>query len=355
MSISKTYRTAFAAVAAASLALAGCSSSEEDAEKTAEETTEEAEAEETEESESAEETEGETKAAEPGTATVQSWQGAVEVPVPPKRPVVTDNRAFQILEAWGVDLVAAPRKLMSPELAYRSNEDIADLGMHFEPNLEALVAAEPDVVLNGYRFASYFEDMKELVPDAVVVDISMDFAENGLAEEFKKQLDLLGTVFQKEDEAAALYADFEEARDRAKEAYDPEQSVMGLLTSGGKIAYAAPGTGRSVGPLFTALDLTPAYEQEGEDNTHGDEISVEAIAEANPDWIIVLDRDAAFPHEDGDGYQTAEELITNSEALQNVTAVEKGQIYVLPATFYVTEDIIEYTEVLNALADSFEG
>lgn len=349
MSISKSYRTAFAAVAAASLALAGCSSSDEEPEKTAEETSEETTAEQA-------EGDGEGKADESetaGTATVESWQGPVEVPVPPKRPAVTDNRAFRVLEEWGVELVAAPRSLMSPELDYKSNEDIADLGMHFEPDLEALVAADPDVVLNGYRFAQHFDDMKELLPNAAMVDISMDFGANGLSEEFKKQMDLLGTVFDKEDEAAELYADFEEARDAAKEAYNPDETVMGLLTSGGKIAYAAPGTGRSVGPLFTALDLTPAYEQKGEDNTHGDEISVEAIAEANPDWIIVLDRDAAFPHKDGDGYQTAEELIVNSEALQNVTAVEEGHIYYLPATFYLTEDIIEYTELLNGLAEAF--
>lgn len=351
MAVMKSYRAGVAVLAAATLTLAGCSSSDEKAEK--EQTvTEDAEVEETEGIQEEATTEAAEKA-DPGVATVESWQGPVEVPVPPKRVAVTDNRAFRVLEEWGVELVAAPRSLMSPDLAYKSNEDIADLGMHFEPDLEALVAADPDVVLNGYRFASHFEDMKELLPNAVMVDISMDFGANGLAEEFAKQMELLGTVFQMEDEADQLYADFEEARDRAKEAYDPSQTVMGLLTSGGQIAYAAPGTGRSVGPLFTALDLTPAYEQDGEDNTHGDDISVEAIAQANPDWIIVLDRDAAFPHEEGDGYQTAEELIANSEALQNVTAVKEGQIFYLPAQFYLTEDIIEYTGLLNSLADAF--
>ena len=100
-------------------------------------------------------------------------------------------------------------------------------------------------------------------------------------------------IFEKEDEAENLIEDFDEAKDRAAAAYNSDETVMGLLTSGGDINYSAPSTGRSVGPVFDMLDLTPAYDADGSSNHQGDDVSVEAIADSNPDWIIVMDRDAA--------------------------------------------------------------
>lgn len=83
----------------------------------------------------------------------------------------------------------------------------------------------------------------------------------------------------------------------------------------------------------------------------GDDISVEAIAASNPDWIIVLDRDAAM--KDQTNYVSAKELISASPALQNVPAVQKGQIIYLPGDFYTTESIQAYTKVLQDLAEKF--
>lgn len=350
MSIKKKYRLPLAALSAFALTLSACSSNSDD---TASET-DAGETEATEDAAGSDESEADdAEAAESGTVTVESWRGPVEVPSPPERPAVTDNRAVRILDDWGVEIVAAPLEVFPKDISYQNDDNVANLGAHFEPDLEAMVAAQPDVVLNGYRFAKLYEDIEALVPDATMVDISMDIVENDPDSEFRKQLDLLGAIFDKKDEADQLYDDFEKAKDRANEAYDSSQTVMGLLTSGGDISYVAPVTGRSVGPLFSLVDMTPALEQEGDDNTHGDDISVEAIAQANPDWIIVLDRDAAVVSEDDEEYRSAEELIRDSEALKNVTAVKEDQIIYLPADFYLTEDVMAYTNVLNLMADSF--
>lgn len=53
-------------------------------------------------------------------------------------------------------------------------------------------------------------------------------------------------------------------------------------------------------------------------------------------------------------YHSAQELIADSEALSNVTAVQEDNIILFPNNFYVTEDIEAYTEVLNTIADAFE-
>ena len=90
-----------------------------------------------------------TTAAENGTVTVTDNYGEKTVPTPPKRVVALDNRTFELLDSWGVKPVAAPKKLVSKDVpGLRDNDDIADIGNHKEPNLEIIVAADPDVIIS---------------------------------------------------------------------------------------------------------------------------------------------------------------------------------------------------------------
>lgn len=267
--------------------------------------------------------------------------------------IATDNRIFRTLEDWGVELSAAPLGLMfEGTVDYPSDDSIIDLGNHREPNLEGFVEAEPDLVLNGQRFSGQTEAIMPLIGDAAFVDTNL-VEDEPLEDELRRQTTLLGDIFAKQAEAEALIADFDAAIEDAQGAYDAEQTVVGLIATGGDLSYAAPSTGRAIGPVFDMLGLTPALEREGSTNHQGDDISVEAIAEANPDWLLVMDRDAATSDAEADGYQPAAELLEGSEALQNVTAIKEGNIVYLPEDFYVHEDIQNYTTFLTELAEAF--
>ena len=107
--------------------------------------------------------------------------------------------------------------------------------------------------------------------------------------------------------------------------------------------------------MFDFAGLTPALEvADGTDDHQGDDISVEAIAQSNPDWILVMDRDAAVAADDP-AYQPAADILENSEALAGVTAVTAGNIIYMPADTYTNEGIQTYTEFLNAFADALES
>ena len=300
----------------------------------------------------AEETEEKAAAS---TVTITDNHGEVEVPVNPEKVVALDNHVFETLEEWDVPLVAAPKGVMGtvwPE--YTDDESVADVGNHREPNLEAIVAAQPDLIIGGYRFAESYEQIKEQNPQAVVIEIAPREGEDTF-DELKRQSEILGQIFDHEEEAAELNADLDEAIAGAKQAYNGSDAVMAVNTSAGKIGYLAPGVGRSLGPIFDVLGLTPALEVEGATDDHqGDDISVEAIADSNPDWIIALDRDAAFvPEEREAGSAPAEELILNSEALKNVPAVKNGNVVILDANFYLTEDIQAYTDLFEQIEEAF--
>ncbi|OFR87719.1 iron ABC transporter substrate-binding protein [Micrococcus sp. HMSC067E09] len=297
--------------------------------------------------------------AEQGTpaATVTDMAGdEVTLPEDPKSVIATDNRSFRTLDDWGIELSAAPRALMNGTgVSYEENDDVYDLGSHREPDMEGFVTAEPDLIINGQRFSSMKEDIKGLAPEAALVDTNIDTEAEDfrMDEALKQHTTLLGEVFGHQDDAKKLIEDFDASIERAKDAYDKDQTVMGLIASGGNLAYAAPSTGRAVGPVFDILGLTPSLEQDGSTNHMGDDISVEAIAQSNPDWIIVMDRDAATSASKEADYSTAEELIKQSPVLKDVTAVKEDQIIYLPNNFYLTEDIQNYTTLMNEIADAF--
>ncbi|GAA1093421.1 ABC transporter substrate-binding protein [Nocardiopsis exhalans] len=320
--------TALSLILASSLVLAGCSTDAQDSDGSA--------------------------AADGTTVEVEDNNGTQTVASPPASVVALDNRTFETLSDWDIELSAAAVSLMPDTIGYTQDDSIIDIGTHNEPDLESIVAAEPDLVVNGQRFTQHQDDIASLVPDAAILELEPREGEPFDAE-LKRQITVLGEVFDKQDEAAELVAEFDAAVERVNDAYDEDASVMAVTTSGGEIGYLAPGVGRTLGPAFDIFGLTPALEVDGASDDHqGDDISVEAIADSNPDWILVMDRDAAVAVDEA-GYEEADKILSESEALAGVSAVENEQIVYMPIDTYTNEGIQTYTEFFNAFADALEA
>ena len=294
-----------------------------------------------------------SEATQASSVSIEANDGTVDIKLPVTRAASLDNRTFEVLAQWNVPLVAAPKKLIPSTITAYNGDDIADVGMHRDPNLEALVAAEPDLIISGQRFSKYDAQIKELAPDVPLINLEPRDGKP-FNEELIREVTTLGEIFGKQDEAKKLVDDFNASIERAKKAYDGSSTVMAVDVSGGNIGYVAPGKGRTWGPVFDLLSLKPTLEVEGSTDSHtGDDISVEAIAQANPAWILVLDRDAAITK---DGSNTpAETVINDNAALQNVTALQNKQVVYAPNDTYTNESIITYTEIFNSLADAFEA
>ena len=294
-----------------------------------------------------------SEATQTSSVSIEANDGTVDIKLPVTRAASLDNRTFEVLAQWDVPLVAVPKKLIPSTITAYNGDDIADVGMHRDPNLEALVAAEPDLIISGQRFSKYDTQIKELAPDVPLINLEPREGQP-FDQELIREVTDLGEIFGKQDEAKKLVDDFNASIERAKKAYDGSSTDMAVDVSGGNIGYVAPGKGRTWGPVFDLLGLKPALEVEGSTDSHtGDDISVEAIAQANPAWILVLDRDAAITK---DGSNTpAETVINDNAALQNVTALQNKQVVYAPNDTYTNESIITYTEIFNSLADAFEA
>ncbi|MGB4778796.1 ABC transporter substrate-binding protein [Microbacterium sp.] len=265
---------------------------------------------------------------------------------------ITDNRFFQLAADWDLPVTVAPRDLMSPNNPLKDDEAILNTGTHREPDFEQIVAADPDLVINGYRYGGdTAQGVKDAAPDAAFVDTTGP--EDQSADDYVvESLTLMGEIFNKKAEAEELIDQFHAAVADAKDAYDPATTVLGLVTSGGEINYSNPADGRGASIFFSLLDLTPALESEGTSDHTGDSVSLEALAQSNADVLLVLDRDAAF---EDDQNPPALELINGSTALASLPAVENEAIYVMPGDYYLTEDVFAYITVLDGLAEVFSG
>ena len=296
----------------------------------------------------------------PTTVEIEDIYGAVTVPVNPQRVIALDNRTFWTLYDWGVELVAAPKPIMPEGIPYKTDDAIADIGSHNDPNLEAIAAADPDLVIVGQRFSGRYEEIKALVPNAAVINLNFDVSVNAesagdnFVNGFRDYTLALGQIFNKNTEAEQLAKDFEDSIASAKAAYNGTDTIMTLIVSGGNIGFSAPGSGRLWGPLYEIFDWKSSLFVEGASSDHqGDDINVEAIAQSNPDWIFVMDRDAM--NTSADGYVPAHDVIAAAPALANVTAVVEGNMVFSPNDAYVNESIQTFTALFNELARVLSG
>ncbi|GGE81208.1 siderophore ABC transporter substrate-binding protein [Priestia taiwanensis] len=291
----------------------------------------------------------------PKTVEINDAHGTVSVPVNPKNVVALDSRTFETLADWDIKLAAAPKDIMPADSVYAKDDSVKNIGNHREPNLEILAAANPELVIIGQRFGDRYEEIKKLVPKATVIDLNFDVSKESatpgknLVDGLKNSTIALGKIFDKNDEAKKMVADFDKAIADTKSAYNGKDTIMSVIVTGGDIGFAAPKSGRVWGPMYEIFGWVPALEVADSTAGHkGDEVSVEAIAQKNPDWLFVLDRDAATS--DAATSPPAKDVIANSPALQKTTAVSKNQIVYAPADTYTNESIQTYIELFGNLA-----
>lgn len=306
----------------------------------------------------ANETTTDSKQSATKTVEITDAHGTVKVPVQPKKVVALDNRTFETLAAWDVELAAAPVGLLPAESPYAKDKEIVDVGMHFEPNLEAIAGVNPDVVIVGQRFADYYDEIKKLVPEAAVIDLDIELPETSgtpgelLVKGLEDTTHTLGQIFAKKKEADQLVSTFEQSIQDVKKSYNGKDSVMSVIVSGGDIGFSAPMSGRVFGPMYDIFGWKPALEvKQKSGNDQGDEVSVEAIAQSNPDRLLVLDRDA--PLGNAKDAVPAEDVIDRAPALQKTTAVKEDRIVYTPKDMYLNESIQTYSEFFQSVSKAF--
>lgn len=278
------------------------------------------------------------------SVSIASNLGQVDVELQPERVAVLDNTAMETLLAWDITPVAIPTQLVSPDrfATWVEDDAIADVGTHREPDFEALAEAAPDLIIGGYRFAEYQDDLEAIAP---TIDIAGDEEhEGGWVESLRAQTTTLGQIFDREDEAAAIVAELDTAVDAATGAAEGRTVFLGIV-NGGKLDNGAERLSRMSAPI----GMTDVFAGEAGDIHQDSGLAPETIAQADPEWAIVLDRDAAAGAADA---QPARQVIEGNPALAGTGFVQDGQIIYLEDDFYRTEGAQAYTRAFDQIAQS---
>lgn len=255
---------------------------------------------------------------------VETARGTVTVPRDPAKVAVFDLASLDTLHALEVPVAGVPGSNIPPSLETYKADRYAKIGTLFEPDYEAINALKPDLIIIGGRSAAKHDELARLAP---VIDLTTDG--RNFAGSVERNALALGRIFGKETEVKARLATLETSAAALRATGEGIGKVLIVLTTGGKISAYGPGS--RFGEIHGRFGLVAA-DTDLKVNTHGQVISYEYILEKNPDWLFVIDRDAAI----GQNGQLAEQLLDNA-LVHGTTAWKKRQIvYLDPVKMYLT-------------------
>ena len=281
--------------------------------------------------------------AAPETITISTLNGNREtmelaVPYDPQRIAVLDMASLDILDRLGVGdrVVGSATTALDYLQAYVTNEEIANLGTIKEADLEAVMASEPDVIFIGGRLSASYDALSEIAP---VIYLATD-AEIGVVESVRQNATTIASLFGLEAEVDALMADFDARIAELAAFAEGQNAIVGLCTSGSFNVLGSDGR-------CSMISVEIGFDNLGDGDvtsTHGNESSFELIVELNPDYIFVLDRDAAIATE---GAKLAQEIVEN-ELVMETDAYKNGHIVYLahPTAWYTAEGGITALDIM---------
>jgi iron complex transport system substrate-binding protein len=252
-------------------------------------------------------------------------QGETTITGVPETVLVQDWAVFDNLDALGI----VPDGLLTSNapsyLADSIPADVINIGAIFEPDFEAIAAAEADIYLVAARSASAYETSRDIVP---TVDLSIE--NTAIVEGVKANLTKLGEIFAVEDKAAELIATLDAKVAEVKAAAEGKGTALVLVTNAGELGVYGPDS--RVSWVYNELGMPSALDSVNDGDHGGDAVSFEFLLEINPDWVFVVDRDAGT----GENAGAAAALLDN-ELFNQTTAAQEGQVvYLDPQAAYIT-------------------
>ncbi len=248
-------------------------------------------------------------------------QGETTVAQNPQKVITFDLAALDTLDALGVEIAGLPVSNLPAYLGKYADEKYLKAGSLFEPDYEAVAAAEPDLIIVAGRSSGAYPELAKIAP---TIDLSNDWTR--FEASIKDNSRILGEIFDKTAEVEAMIETLD-GKIAAIKAKAPEAgTALVVLTNAAEVTAFGPGS--RFGWIHDSLGLAPAGTSVSAE-THGDVVSFEYILEANPDWLFVIDRDAAT----GSGSSAA---ILDNELVGQTNAAKSGHVVTLdPVRSYI--------------------
>lgn len=258
--------------------------------------------------------------------TVQHSLGETKIPAQPERIAVTHQILIDWLHPLGYKVsvapMARPNQEFEPYTPEEQKRDMTLIGPPGEPNLEALLSEEPDVIFVNWGHDKAYEQLSKIAP-SVFVEFQDDWRE---------LLRTYGRMLNKEELAEAWLNAYQQKAEAAKarlsEAVAGETVVFIRFLPKELRIYANHPTSSVGGVLYHDLGLKPVSEPAGE---MYEAISLEGLAQLNPDHIFM--QIGFVPATDDEAARRYNE-ITEGPVWKGINAVAKNQVYLVESAFF---------------------
>lgn len=255
--------------------------------------------------------------------TVAHAQGETTLTQRPGKVITFDLASLETLDALGVEVAGVINSNIPDHLAKYRDDKYLKIGSLFEPDYEAINAAEPDLIIVGGRSSPKYKQLSQIAP---TIDLSTD--ETAFLASAQKNARTLGQIFGKEQAVDELIGKLQATIGQVRSKAGSAGRGLIILTTGGRISAYGPQS--RFGALHRDFGI-PTAAVELQRAVHGQSVSFEFILQTNPDWLFVVDRDAAI----GQKGQPAAQLLDNALIARTSAAQKKHIVYLDPARWYL--------------------
>ncbi|MCA0936813.1 siderophore ABC transporter substrate-binding protein [Vibrio alginolyticus] len=270
--------------------------------------------------------------------TYQHSMGSVEINDVPKRVVVLGYGSLDYVDALGITPVGVPKTLLPTTLEKYKGDSVVNTGSVIEVNFETLFTLKPDLIIAEGRMANSYKDLKDIAPTYMFEIDTKDYWKTT-----QTHWRVLGDIFNKEERAEQLIADVQAQIEQlhTKVAANPPRALT-VSNSGNNLAMFGPDS------RFSFVYNEAGFATSSSDNVktkagkHGNLISFEYIADAQPEVLLVLDREQAIGRSNG----KAKALFDN-ELIKSTPAEKNNRVmFIDPAAWYLTAGGYQSTQTM---------
>ncbi|MEV5595776.1 iron-siderophore ABC transporter substrate-binding protein [Streptomyces sp. NPDC052496] len=275
-----------------------------------------------------------------GTHRVRTAQGEVEVPAAPRRVVVLDTAELDSAITLGVRPVGATRSdVAGGFLDYLPKDKltgIEDVGRIGAPNLEAVAALKPDLILTSkVRDGKRYEQLKAIAPTVMTETTGYPWKQN-----FATHAAALGRIPQARRVAAAYEAHAERVTAALGGAAAVQRTTVNVVRFVEGADTRIYGCRSYIGTVLDDVGTGPtSVVQDAPDGM---------MAEVSAEQITRADADAVFYTAYGSPEKSKESQVTGGALWKNMKAARNGR------TFRVDDELwiqgIGYTAAGKILA-----
>lgn len=264
-------------------------------------------------------------------------EGTLTLDTAPQKIVSFDLSVLDTLAAFDIPVAGVPRSMYEGALARYKDRTV--VGTLFEPDYAVLKEIKPDLIFAGGRSQKAVPELRKLAP---TVGFASD--PNAFMKTFRAANLSLAKAFGKEEQAAAALASIDENVKGLQRINKGKKGAM-LFTIKGNVIAHAPGDRFGYAYELTGLEsVLPAKDPNApavprpaagspEAKAAAEERAktIAAVAAAEPDWLLVLDRGAINGAE-----RTAADTIAKHPQLSQTKAFKEGRVYYVdPNGWYV--------------------